>query len=68
MLSDGGWREVDTTNQDQAQAFTSAWRELDERAQRAALANVVKSVAFDPGAGTISVTLADGAGEKLCPQ
>jgi site-specific DNA recombinase len=66
MLSDG-WREIDTTNQEQAQAFTAAWRELDEQTQRAALANVVKSVVFDPGAGTISVTLTDGAGEKLRP-
>jgi hypothetical protein len=67
MLNEGGWRDVDTASLDQVQAFTSAWRELDERAQRAILVNVVKTVVFDPEAGTILVTLADGAGEKLRP-
>jgi len=56
---------VDTAAAAQMQEFLTAWRRLDARQQMVALADVLNVVRFDPNGGTISVTLADGALERI---
>lgn len=48
-----------------AALIATAWRRLDERQQPMALATVLKEVRFDPHGGTISITLAEDALNRL---
>ncbi|MBI2479148.1 MAG: hypothetical protein HYV60_11095 [Planctomycetia bacterium] len=45
--------------------FATVWRVLDERWQSATLAEVLKEVRFDPTGGTISMTLAEDALDRI---
>jgi len=64
-LSCESWQLADPTTAAPSQEIATAWRRLDERQQMAALPNVLKEVRFDPCGGTISVTLAEGALDRI---
>lgn len=64
-LSGGSWELADQAMTLQMHEFATAWRLLDERRQSAALSEVLKEVRFDPHGGSIALTLAENALNRL---
>lgn len=64
-LSSESWQLADHVTTAESQEFAAAWRRLDERQQRTALAAVLKEVRFHPQDGMISMTLVEGALNNL---